>query len=320
MQQHWDEPTVVSGGVAQPDPSGRTRARLVVLTGDNVGELYEVGTNSVLGRGETADIRLPGDGVSRRHARLCCSEGRVTFEDLGSTNGSFLNGQRVTQHTLTEADRIQLGPGMILKFTYQDALDEEFQRRMFAAASRDPLTGAYNRRCFLEQLESEVAFSRRHGTSVSLLVFDIDGFRDFNARYGHAAGDYVLAELAQRVLPMIRLEDVFARLGGEEFAVLSRGPLTAAAVVGERLRHHVEQQRLMPDVTLRPAALAPDIAEVRAPLPPPTLWQVTVSVGIEGIPNPRVHTAAELITAAEQRVLEAKRAGRNRVVCASSVS
>jgi diguanylate cyclase (GGDEF)-like protein len=294
MKDEWDEKTIVSTDVAAAAPSGRTRARLIVLAGGNVGEMYEIGRELILGRSREADVRLQGEGISRRHARVHSDGMEVLFEDLGSTNGSFVNGAKVMHHKLVEGDKIQIGTGVILKFTYHDELDEDFQKQMFQSASRDALTQAYNKRFFMEQLESEFAFAVRHGSDLSLLMFDLDHFKRINDTYGHLVGDFVLAELTRVILPAIRIEDTFARYGGEEFALLSRSSEPAAAVVGERLRRTVEQHRFVhSDITVH----------------------VTVSVGIELMPNSRLTTAEELIAGADRALYRAKHEGRNRVVC-----
>jgi diguanylate cyclase (GGDEF)-like protein len=297
MPEDWDEKTIVSADVAATATSGRTRARLIVLAGGNVGEMYEIGQELVLGRSRSADLRLHGDGISRRHARVHCDGVEVLFEDLGSTNGSYVNGERVTQHVLMEGDKIQIGTGVILKFTYHDELDEDFQRQMFQSASRDALTQAYNKRFFLEQLDSEFAFATRHGTALSLLMCDLDNFKRVNDTYGHLAGDFVLSEFARTIFPAIRQEDTFARYGGEEFVVLTRNDAACAEAFGERLRKTIEQHVFAFEGTL---------------------LRLTVSVGIATMPNPSIGGASDMIATADRALYAAKRTGRNCVVYVSS--
>lgn len=296
MPEDWDEKTVVSTDVAATATSGRTRARLIVLAGGNVGEMYEIGQELVLGRSRSADVRLHGDGISRKHARVHVDGSDVLFEDLGSTNGSYVNGERVTnQHVLREGDKIQIGSGVILKFTFHDELDEDFQKQMFQSASRDALTQAYNKRFFLEQLDSEFAFATRHNAALSLLMFDLDHFKRINDTYGHLAGDYVLAEFARAITPAIRQEDTFARYGGEEFVVISRNDALAAEAFAERLRKTIEQHTFEHEGTA---------------------IRVTVSVGVASVPDASIHSSSELIATADRALYAAKRAGRNCVVYA----
>ena len=294
MPEDWDEKTVVSSDVAATATSGRTRARLIVLAGGNVGEMYEIGQELVLGRSRSADVRLHGDGISRKHARVHVDGVEVLFEDLGSTNGSYVNGERVVnQHVLLEGDKIQIGSGVILKFTFHDELDEDFQKQMFQSASRDALTQAYNKRFFLEQLDSEFAFATRHNAALSLLMFDLDHFKQINDTYGHLAGDYVLAEFSRAVTPAIRQEDTFARYGGEEFVVISRNDGLAAEAFAERLRKTIEQHPFEHEGTV---------------------IRVTVSGGVASVPDSSINSASELIATADRALYAAKRAGRNCVV------
>jgi two-component system, cell cycle response regulator len=276
----------------------RDRAYLIVLQGSNVGEMYRLeGGESVLGRGTAATIRLGDDGISRRHARILVAKDAVKIEDLGSSNGTLVNGTLVQVQALRDGDKIQLGSTTILKFTYHDKLEENFQRAMYDAALRDDLTKAFNKKHFLDRLEQEVAFSRRHGSPLSLLMFDVDHFKRINDTYGHVAGDHVLAKLAQVTHSTVRTEDIFGRYGGEEFSVLCRGiPLESAATLAERLRAMVESTQF--------------VFESRA-------IQVTISIGVAAYPQVAVQNGLELIAAADEALYGAKRSGRNRVVLKS---
>src|SRR5689334_21289933 len=139
MQDEWEDKTVVATSLTPAAPAGKN-AQLVVLAGANVGEMYNLHGTLVIGRGRDADIRIQGDGISRQHARVRVGADTVHLEDLGSTNGSFVNGERVSKAQLQDGDKIQLGSATILKLTYQDAIEEGFQRQMFESASRDALT------------------------------------------------------------------------------------------------------------------------------------------------------------------------------------
>ena len=207
-------------------------AYLVVLAGSNVGETHRLeGGDLVMGRGMNANIRLRDDGVSRRHAKLLVRDGEIVVEDLGSANGTIVNGALVTRRALADGDKIRLGTGTILRFGYHDQVEERFQQQMYDAALRDGLTHAFNKRYFLDRLESEFAFAKRHASTLSVLMFDVDHFKRVNDTHGHLAGDVVLVRLAEIARGCIRSEDVLARWGGEEFVILCRGiPLANAAV------------------------------------------------------------------------------------------
>ena len=271
------------------------RAVLLVLAGSNVGKTYNLAEGETfLGRGQNATIRLNDDGISRRHARLVQTGGLVRIEDLQSANGTLVNGEAVTQQPLADGDKIRLGSTTILKFTYSDQLDENFQQQMYDAALRDPLTGAFNRKHLLDYLETEIAYARRHRSALSLVMFDVDHFKRVNDTWGHVAGDTVLVKISKLSIATLRIEDVFARYGGEEFCVVCRGvSLPQAGILGERLRVMVEQAAFEHDGTRMP---------------------VTISVGVAAHPEIPVENATQLIAGADEALYQAKRGGRNRVL------
>jgi two-component system, cell cycle response regulator len=275
-------------------------ACLVVLSGSSVGEMYRLEKDQiVLGRGEKVDLRLIDDGISREHAQVVRQGSQLFLEDLGSTNGTYCNGERVTRHPLAEGDKILIGSTTILKFSYQDRLDEMFQRQMSESALRDGLTRAFNKRYFTERIDSEFQYANRHRTSLSLIFLDIDHFKRINDVHGHQAGDAVLTQLATLLMSMLGEEEVFARYGGEEFAIIARGSgLEVAAALSERMRGAVE---------------AHSFAHEGARIP------VTVSVGVAAAPAPGLSSAASLVARADETMYSAKRAGRNRVGLAANV-
>lgn len=277
--------------------SRRDRAYLIVLAGGNLGQMFPIReTETVIGRAVDASVRLKDDGVSRRHAKIVLKEGEVTVEDMKSANGTLLNGQRVERAVLHDGDKIQVGSTTILKFTYADRLEEDFQQKMYEAALHDGLTRAYTKRYFLDRLPTEVAYARRHATPLSLLMIDVDHFKTVNDTHGHPAGDYVLVLLAQLISTALRTEDLFARYGGEEFLVLCRGvALDNAALLAERLRGRIE-------------GAAFEYQEKRIP--------VTISIGVASYIE-QADAGTKLIAGADAALYEAKRAGRNRVVRSS---
>jgi len=273
----------------------RDKAYLIVLAGSNVGEMHRLeGAESVIGRSSGATIRLNDDGISRRHARLLQLAGEVIIEDMNSANGTLVNGEVVTHKALQDGDKIRLGSTTILKFTYHDRLDESFQQQMYDAALRDGLTRAYNRKYFLDRLETEVAYARRHRADLSLVMLDVDHFKKVNDTFGHLAGDEVLVALAKIALSTLRAEDVFARYGGEEFSIICRGvTLENAGILAERLRQSVEQASF-------------DYEGRRMP--------ITISLGVAAYPNLPIEAATQLVAAADEALYQAKNAGRNRVM------
>jgi two-component system cell cycle response regulator len=291
----FDGHTRIANRNVLADPKSTTQhAYLIVLAGNKVGEMVKVTGDIVIGRGADVDLKVEDDGVSRKHTRVRVSGDKVLVEDMQSRNGTFVNGDRVQAYALKDGDKIEIGSTTILKFTFHDKLDEEFQKNMYEAALRDGLTHAYNHRYFDDQLKTEVAYAQRHGTYLSLMMLDIDHFKKINDTHGHLAGDAVLVQFAQTIQKAIRKEDLFARYGGEEFALLCRStePSTAKTFA-ERLR------RLIETMVVRHNGI--DI-------------RVTASIGVASAPDPRVRTPESLVALADGALYEAKHSGRNRVV------
>lgn len=290
-----DETVIITAEASPVVPvAARRRASVVVVAGSGIGEVFVLETRLTVGRGRDADVIIPDAGISRRHAHLAFDGGDASVEDLGSTNGTFVNGFRVNGvHPLADGDKLQFGTSTILRFEYQDETDAAFQRRMFESASRDALTGLFNRGHFLERLTTEVAYARRHAASLALMLFDVDHFKQINDTHGHPAGDRVLRDLASRVAPVVRRDDVFARHGGEEFAILLRfTDLETAAALAERARTLVAGEAFVLDASR---------------------IHVTVSIGVAGLAREPAGSPAALVAAADEALYRAKHGGRNRV-------
>jgi diguanylate cyclase (GGDEF)-like protein len=280
----------------------RTEAVLTVLRGENPGVLYTVdGEEAVIGRSPDVAIVVPDESLSRRHARILRLGIAFAIEDLGSTNGTFVDGERVERpRALEDGCRIFLGSRTVLHFRLNDRVELEAARTTRALTLRDPLTGVFNRRHLQERLWSEAAYARRHRTPLSLILLDIDHFKHINDAYGHAAGDAALRMVAQSLSALTRTEDVLARYGGEEFALVVRGIDRAGALtLAERIRQSIEMQRVPTD---------------RGTL------TCTVSVGIAHSDDGSDAHAQQLFEAADRALYSAKDAGRNSVSIAPSAA
>jgi len=160
-----------------------------------------------------------------------------------------------------------------------------------ASAATDPLTGLPNRRYF-DEFSALMAGRRRVGDAVAVLMIDIDKFKGLNDTYGHPVGDQVLKAVATAITTAVRDQDVPARIGGEEFAVLLRNPGPDVAIeIGERVRQAVRDL---------------DLGSIGVP-------GVSVSVGVANATNADEPVKA-LLDRADQALLRAKRAGRDRVI------
>jgi two-component system, cell cycle response regulator len=173
----------------------------------------------------------------------------------------------------------------------------EANSRLAQLAVTDGLTGLYNHRHFHERLSLEVERSQRSGLPLSLLMLDVDHFKQFNDQFGHPAGDEVLRQLARVLADTRRANDVVARYGGEEFAVIlvDTAKFTAAKVA-ERIRERVAGH---------------DFTEAAQ-----RAGRIGVSIGVATFPDDGSDAEA-LVRAADAALYTAKRAGRNRVVLAS---
>jgi diguanylate cyclase (GGDEF)-like protein len=163
-------------------------------------------------------------------------------------------------------------------------------------AATDPLTGAGNRRQFIERIGVEIARAKRSGTPLSLLSLDLDHFKAINDSRGHFVGDEVLRGFVRKCLEAIRPYDSVARVGGEEFMMLLPGAtLDAAYVVGERLRLAIEESAF--EVGSRPPI------------------EITISIGVSELGRDG-DTLDDFLRAADKRLYRAKHEGRNCVVAA----
>lgn len=178
--------------------------------------------------------------------------------------------------------------GQVVERTRED------NRRLAALATTDPLTQLFNRRAFLERLTVELDRARRYGHTLSLLVVDVDHFKQINDTAGHLAGDRVLGDIGGMLQRAVRAVDLVARYGGEEFVVLlPETPLEGAVLFAERLRELLERQMFV--------GRGDEVV------------QLTVSVGVATFPATHVHSADDLFARADEALYRAKQQGRNKV-------
>jgi len=293
-----DATLIVPPAVKDAGPGALT-ATVTVLTGQNTGVVIELKNGvSDMGRGSDVDIPLADAGLSRRHARIVASAGVYTIEDLGSTNGTFLNGVQVTDRVAMESGaRIQVGETTLLRFALLDMHEQAAAKRMYEMTVRDPLTSLHNRRHLDERFKGEFAFATRHKSALTVFIIDVDHFKKINDTRGHPAGDEVLRAMAVSLQKMVRTEDVVARFGGEEFVVVARGiDQVGTTLFGERLRAGVEAMRV-----------PWESGELR----------LTASIGVAHYDAQHEYASTdEMLAAADGALYRAKHGGRNQVVIA----
>jgi diguanylate cyclase (GGDEF)-like protein len=280
-----------------PSADGRrVTATLTAIAGRSAGKVYRLDEDeTLLGRVPEVHVVIEDDGVSRRHASIVLQkDGAHVLADLNSLNGTVVNGTRIEGPVvLRDGDRIRIGAAAVFKFGYQDELEEQMQAKLYDSATRDPLTGAYNRRFFTERLASEWSWSQRHERPLALIAIDADHFKRVNDTYMHQGGDYVLREIVQAMLPATRREDLVARVGGEEFMVLARATERERAMsLAERIRASVEAHRF----EYNGARII-----------------VTISLGVSTSDDLGVESPEDLVGRADEFLYRAKENGRNRV-------
>ena len=266
---------------------------LVAYAGAALGRVFPLAAGQVVvGRAPDSGLSLLDGEVSRQHARFQVDEGRVLIEDLDSTNGTRVNGNLVRGLAeLRSGDRIAIG-GHVLKLVFLDPLERAFHETLLDLSTKDPLTGLANRGSALAELQNRFGLSQRYGRPLSVVVCDLDHFKQVNDTYGHGAGDFVLHTFGERLVATLREADLAGRIGGEEFLmVLPETDLAGARPFAERLRKA--------------------IAATPFPLASGGLT-VTCSLGIAERTGDDLN-AGQLLARADAALYRAKGGGRNQV-------
>ena len=245
-----------------------------------------------LGREKASDIFCNDTSISRHHARIDKTEVGFFIEDCQSTNGTYVDGQTVTRKQLCDGAKIQVG-NHIFKFLAGDSIESQYHETMYAMMTQDGLTNVFNKRYLVDAVSREFERSQAYGRDLSVVLMDIDFFKGFNDNYGHLAGDEVLQEFASRIDQECGPNRIFARFGGEEFAILMvETALEEATEFAETLRNKIASQMfLCCNYELK----------------------VTASFGVAQY-DPNLHTIfSDLLENADQRLYRAKSDGRNQV-------
>ena len=230
------------------DTANKTPAALVLLVGpaSSIGKQWHISSNNiVVGRSPSSAVFVDDRSVSKSHARFILGDGGdVSVMDLESTNKTVINHQTIAPLTpvkLGNNDQIKVG-NVIFKFLEKGNVETVASKATFDKTQLDALTGIYSKGAL--QAYSPEAIKRSDMTTepLSLIIFDIDHFKKINDTYGHAAGDYVIKEIARLVKDkLIRGEDFFARFGGEEFVlVVSSADIPVSSYIAERIRASIE--------------------------------------------------------------------------------
>jgi diguanylate cyclase (GGDEF)-like protein len=275
-----------------PRPVAPSNACLVVIYGDDMGRRIPLSTEPLtIGRAAKCEVQIDHDSASRQHARITLANANYQIEDLGSTNGTYVNDALVDTTVLRDGDQVKVGR-TIFKFISSGNIEAAYHDEIYRMTTVDGLTQVFNRRYFEDAIEREFSRSRRYARPLSLVLIDIDHFKKINDTFGHLAGDAVLRQLGQLVRTKVRRDDTIARVGGEEFGViLPEIDLEGGRVLAEKLRKAVEEAVFRFEATHLP---------------------VTISAGVAAF-DPASPEGTDPVKRADDKLYDAKRGGRNRV-------
>lgn len=295
-QENFDQTSVTRLELNSTPANGviNSQPMLLVLHGPLLGRIITIEQPVLtIGRSSECDIQIEDDKVSRKHAEISFRDGVVWLTDLESTNGCYVNSKRVSKAPLSDGDLILIGQ-MLLKFIRSSLGENQLFGKVYSPATTDFLTGVANRLQIINILEQEFSRARRYDRPLSILVYNIDRFREINDTYGHLAGDQLLIESSSVVKEHLRAEDHFGRLGGDEFLIIcpETSPKNALAL-GKRIQVVLSKT----DFLVKDKVVF-----------------FTISVGVATL-SPKIASPDEFSLLADQALCRAKNAGRNQ--CAS---
>lgn len=282
------------------------RPALVSLTGELLATPIPLERDTVIvGRALEADVRLNDSKVSRLHAQITADVDAgsgapvFTIKDLGSTNGTLVNGQVITEARLNDGDKIVIGDHLF-RFDMLDEIDREFQQQIHRLLAHDELTGLLTSKSFFSELRREAGRAEEESRPFCVLMMDVDLFKEVNDTYGHLVGNRALQEMGVLIKEALRSGDVAARFGGEEFAAfLLDADYAQGLVAAERVRRAMELHPFSP---------------TREGTDPGKGFRITISIGVAAYPDDATDPI-QLVELADSALYRAKRTGRN-LICA----
>lgn len=290
-------PTLIAGD--NPDLSNEVmrkikephRPVLVVLTGNEIGTRVVVDRSLLIGRDPAADLPLSDALISWHHALVEDRGDGFALFDLGSTNGTTVNGESKPEFLLNPNDRIVFGATAV-SFELQDALKEGYNENVDRLLNIDDLSGLLVRRKFDADFRVLVETSRTSGKPLTLLVMDLDGIKKINDTHGHLFGAFVIGQSGRLIGDVIGSKGIACRFGGDEYlAALPDHDATAGAAVADSILRAINTIPFVKDeIVLRPG----------------------ISIGVAACPE-HADDPEVLFQHADQALYRAKRAGKNRI-------
>ena len=276
-------------------------ACLIELIGKQENKKYNLFIQDIINKKEYAfsigrdpninDIIIDDISISRQHALIYKKGDHFYIKDYDSTNGTYINDEKIkAEATLSNQDKIKIG-STIFKFLQGD-IESLFLDNLREKINVDKLTGAYNKQYFVDHLKKLFSLAKRYNKQLSLILFDIDDFKNINDTYGHAAGDYILSELGKIINQRIRTTDIFARVGGEEFGILCQET------------GHDNSRQLADDICMIVSGYSFSFGGNGIP--------VTISMGLCEYTN-ELSSESDMYTLCDSLLYKAKKSGKNRV-------
>jgi two-component system cell cycle response regulator len=287
--------TIVSSSDAWSAAGEKRLPVLIVLRGAQIGRRYLLNEQAlVVGRREAqASVVIPGDlEVSGAHCRIEYDAARDAYAlvDVGSTNGTRLNGELVMHRTeLGDGDKILLGK-TILKFTFHDVIEAEFHHEVDRMMNIDQLTGLVVLRVFEERFRQALSACAAAPRPLAVLMMDMDGLKKINDTHGHHVGARTIAHVGRLLGGLLSPDGLVTRFGGDEFTAFAPDrDLSAAVALGESIR-----------AALRSSPVECDGVIVRP----------TISIGVAAFPE-HGGRPEKLMRRADEALYRAKAAGRD---------
>ncbi len=280
------------------DVAGANRPHLVVLQGPGLGDFFEITDDELILGSDPfrADIVVRDVEVEPTHARVYRESGGYVVRNVGESKHIALNGEEVEEcggrYLLTDGDRIHMGDS-VLEFSHQDEIKASFYEQLHHLVNRDQLTGLFAKERFDREFEHRLETMADEGSSLSVLMADIDGLKVVNDAHGHLLGEFVVGEIGRIIGALHEGEGRSAtRFGGDEYQSILTGISRDEAVeVAEEIRLRVEAR-----VFEREGATA----------------RTTISIGVASYPEDGT-SRQELTHAADAALYRSKRAGGNTV-------
>jgi two-component system cell cycle response regulator len=285
-------PNGATGATLALRRGARAEASLVIVYGAELGRrLPLTAAIFTVGRSSRCDLFIDQEAVSRRHAKIVRGGEGHTLIDLGSSNGTRVNDERIIERVLADGDRIQVGQTLLV-FLSGENVETRFQEEIYRLMTVDGLTDVYNKRYFSETLDREYKRALRYERPLSLILFDVDGLDRIRSEHGAIAADATLQQIAAAVRTKLRQQDIFGRIGEGLFGILlPEIDVDGARTAAEKARTIVEA--------------APKEYD-GAPL------ACTLSLGVAAL-SKAMAKPLDLLAAAQRALDESRRLGGNRV-------